>query len=76
MAISEGISLIRFEGSGCDCLPMHAAFLLDGFSADVFPPLMAWPLPKIDVSWLPAVQAGFHGIVVVIVPDELSDALF
>ena len=27
------------EGSGCDCLLMQAASLLDGFSFDLFPPL-------------------------------------
>ena len=31
----------------CDCLLMQAAFLLDGFSADVFRrSRMAWPLAK------------------------------
>ena len=35
------------EGSGCDCLPMQAASLLDGFSFDLFPPFEnGLPRPK------------------------------
>jgi len=35
-----GVGLIWFEGSGCDCLLMQAASLLDGFSFDLFPPFV------------------------------------
>ena len=52
LAIQENVWLIWFEGSGCDCLLMQAASLLDGFSFDLFPPFENdLAAPKVDVSW-------------------------
>src|SRR5499427_5426765 len=64
------------EGSGCDCLLMQAASLLDGFSFDLFPPFEnGLTAPEVDVSRRQVVQALVVSTVVV-VPDELLDALF
>src|SRR6516165_9811155 len=64
------------EGSGCDCLLMQAASLLDGFSFDLFPPFKnGLAAPEVDVSRRQVVQALVISTVVV-VPDELLDALF
>src|SRR5262245_32199047 len=39
------------KGSGCDCLLMQAASLLDGFSFDLFPPFKnCLTAPEVDVS--------------------------
>src|SRR5262245_21965729 len=39
------------KGSGCDCLLMQAASLLDGFSFDLFPPFKnGLTAPEVDVS--------------------------
>src|SRR5256885_15610095 len=65
-----------FEGSGCDCLLMQAASLLDGFSFDLFPPFENGPAaPEVDVSRRLDVQALVVSTVDV-VDDELLDALF
>ena len=46
------------EGSGCDCLLMQAASLLDGFSFDLFPPFEnGLTAPEVDVSRRQVVQA-------------------
>src|SRR6516165_1083108 len=64
------------KGSGCDCLLMQAASLLDGFSFDLFPPFKnGLTAPEVDVSRRQVVQALVISTVVV-VPDELLDALF
>ena len=76
LAIQENVWLIWFEGSGCNCLLMQAASLLDGFSFDLFPPFENdLAAPKVDVSRRQVVQALVVSTVVV-VPDELLDALF
>src|SRR5215467_6024253 len=68
LAIQENVWLIWFEGSGCDCLLMQAASLLDGFSFDLLPPFENdLAAPEVDVSRRQVVQA----LVV-----ELLDALF
>src|SRR5262245_8686244 len=55
---------------------MHAASLLDGFSFDLFPPFEnSLAAPGVDVSRRQVVQALVVSTVVV-VPDELLDALF
>src|SRR5262249_48263567 len=64
------------KGSGCDCLLVQAASLLDGFSFDLFPPFKnGLTAPEVDVSRRQVVQALVISTVVV-VPDELLDALF
>src|SRR5262249_22495905 len=64
------------KGSGCDCLLMQAASLLDGFSFDLFPPFEnGLAAPEVDVSRRQVVQALVVSTVVV-VPDELLDVLF
>src|SRR6516225_8471830 len=46
------------KGSGCDCLLMQAASLLDGFSFDLFPPFKnGLTVPEVDVSRRQVVQA-------------------
>src|SRR5215470_17966015 len=76
LAIQENVWLIWFEGSGCDCLLMQAASLLDGFSFDLFPPFENdLAAPEVDVSRRQVVQALVVSTVVV-VADELLDALF
>ncbi len=67
LAISEGVWLIRFEGSGCNCLLMQSAFLLDenGLASS-----------QMDVDCFRLCRLALTVSVVVIVPDELSDALF
>src|ERR1700756_4447293 len=65
-----------FEGSGCDCLLMQAASLLDGFSFDLFPPFEnGLAAPEVEVS-RGQVVLGLVVSTVVVVPDELLDALF
>src|SRR5881296_1766221 len=55
---------------------MQAASLLDGFSFDLFPPFENGPAaPEVDVSRRQVVQALVVSTVVV-VADELLDALF
>ena len=55
---------------------MQAASLLDGFSFDLFPPFEnGLAAPEADVSRRQVVQALVRSTVVV-VPDELLDALF
>ena len=55
---------------------MQAASLLDGFSFDLFPPFKnGLTAPEVDVSRRQVVQALVISTVVV-VPDELLDALF
>src|SRR5947209_945192 len=55
---------------------MQAASLLDGFSFDLFPPFENRPAaPEVDVSRRQVVQALVVSTVVV-VADELLDALF
>src|SRR5437773_4884429 len=55
---------------------MQAASLLDGFSFDLFPPFENGPAaPEVDVSRRQVVQALVVSTVVV-VGDELLDALF
>ena len=55
---------------------MQAASLLDGFSFDLFPPFeKGLAAPEVDVSRRQVVQALVVSTVVV-VPDELRDALF
>src|SRR2546430_2474524 len=55
---------------------MQAASLLDGFSFDLFPPFEnGLAAPEVDVSRRQVVQALVVSTVVV-VPDELLDALF
>src|SRR5262249_41585240 len=64
------------KGFGCDWLLMQAASLLDGFSFDLFPPFKnSLTAPKVDVSRRQVVQALVVSTVVV-VADELLDALF
>src|SRR5262245_11575354 len=64
------------KGSGCDCLLMQAASLLDGFSFDLFPPFEnGLAAPEVDVSRRQVVQALVVSTAVV-VPDELLDVLF
>src|SRR5262249_22599354 len=64
------------KGSGCDWLLMQAASLLDGFSFDLFPTFKnGLTAPEVDVSRRQVVQALVISTVVV-VPDELLDALF
>src|SRR5262249_25393106 len=64
------------KGSGCDCLLVQAASVLDGFSFDLFPPFKnGLTAPEVDVSRRQVVQALVISTVVV-VPDELLDALF
>src|SRR5262245_61273043 len=64
------------KGSGCDCLLMQAASLLDGFSFDLFPPFEnGLAAPEVDVSRRQVVQALVVSTVVV-VADELLDAVF
>src|ERR1700746_534649 len=68
--------LIWFEGSGCDCLLMQAASLFDGFLFDLFPPFEnGLTASEVDVSRRQVVQALVVSTVVV-VRDELLDALF
>ena len=56
---------------------MQAASLLDGFSFDLFPPFKnGQTAPEVDVSRRQVVQALVISTVVVVVPDELLDALF
>ena len=58
LAIQENVWLIWFEGSGCDCLLMQAASLLDGFSFDLLPPFEKdLAAPEVDVSRRQVVQA-------------------
>src|SRR5262249_3595250 len=58
------------KGSGCDCLLMQAASLLDGFSFDLFPPFKnGLTAPEVDVTRRQVVQALVISTVVV-VPDE------
>src|SRR5947209_5265860 len=72
----ESIWLIWFEGSGCDCLLLQAASLFDGFSFDLFPPFENdLAAPEVDVSRRQVVQALVVSTVVVVL-DELLDALF
>src|SRR6266581_3179050 len=72
----ESVWLIWFEGSGCDCLLMQAASLLDGFSFDLFRPFENdLAAPEVDVSRRQLVQALVVSTVVVVL-DELLDALF
>ena len=72
----ESIWLIWFEGSGCDCLLMQAASLLDRLSFDGFPPFKySRSSAEVDVSRRQVVQALVVSTVVV-VADELLDALF
>ena len=55
---------------------MQAASLLDGFSFDLFPPFEnGLAAPEVDVSRRQVVQALVVSTVVV-VPDELLDAVF
>src|SRR6516225_1177109 len=62
--------------SGSSGLKMQAASLLDGFSFDLFPPFKnGLTAPEVDVSRRQVVQALVISTVVV-VPDELLDALF
>src|SRR6266516_2956648 len=76
LAISESVWLIWFEGSGCDCLLMQAASLFDGFSFDLFPPFEnGLTASEVDVSRRQVVQALVVSTVVVVL-DELLDALF
>src|SRR5215468_9344941 len=64
------------KGSGCDCLLMQTASLLDGFSFDLFPPFeKGLTAPEVDVSRRQVVQALVVSTVVV-VADELLDAPF
>src|SRR6516165_1613020 len=64
------------EGSGCDCLLMQAASLLDGFSFDLFPPFKnGLAAPEVDVSRRQVVRALVISRVVVVL-DELREALF
>src|SRR2546427_10247209 len=68
--------LIWFEGSGCDGLLMQAASLFDGFSCDLFPPFEnGLTASEVDVSRRQVVQALVVSTVVVVL-DELLDALF
>src|SRR5260370_15848844 len=68
--------LIWFEGSGCDCLLMQAASLLDRLSFDGFPPFKySRYSAEVDVSRRQVVQALVVSTVVVVL-DELVDAMF
>ena len=68
--------LIWFGGSGCDCLLMQAASLFDGLSFDGFPSFeYVQSSAEVDVSRRQVVQALVASAIVVVV-DELADAVF
>src|SRR5215831_11662797 len=61
------------KGSGCDCLLVQAASLLDGFSFDLFPPFKnGLTAPEVDVSRRQVVQALVISTVVVVELARLS----
>ena len=73
---TESMWLIWFGGSGCDCLLMQAASLFDGLSFDGFPPFeYVQSSAEVDVSRRQVVQALVVSAIVVVV-DELADAVF